>query len=585
MDFKYIVLLLVLFLAKESFGQIPPPDFLCVENDTLKWTPATVTCGAFESYTVYASQNEDGPYVVLAEVTDPTQALFFHDDANSANIQWYYYIESHHDCLGQTPVPSDTLDNRDPDFPLMDAVTVSGTDVIIYWTPSEAPETAGYVIFRKRDNGAFEPVDTVYGAATSIYVDVTGDPAAQSEDYTIIAFDECWNTSIFNSATQATIFMEYAVDPCDQSARLDWNPYKNWAEGVAAQEVWLSIDGGSQLLLDTISGQDTTYLYPGLDDGREYCFTIRAARGGGTLFFSESNTVCFQADIIQPSRELYLQNVTFDTDDNLKLTWCWEPDAELDAYAILSSEDNFDYFRNVILSPEYPLGETAEEILENHEADESKLFFQVETIDLCDTSFFSNYFSTIYLEGEARSDGRNVLSWTAFDARYGDLRNYEIHRVSDLPIDTKIGDADEGTTNFSDAIDVTNPQDGTVCYFVTAQAFMEFPNGKKTYITTRSNTVCIEQFALVQLPNAFAPLGENKIFRPLVTFSDLIVEYELSVYNRWGRKLFTSNDPENGWDGRFNGELMDQGVYAFTLKMKQSNGHVVEKIGSVMLVK
>jgi gliding motility-associated-like protein len=84
-------------------------------------------------------------------------------------------------------------------------------------------------------------------------------------------------------------------------------------------------------------------------------------------------------------------------------------------------------------------------------------------------------------------------------------------------------------------------------------------------------------------PNAFTPNGDgiNDTWRPINNVVD-IERYELDVYDRWGRTVFTSTDPFEEWDGTFGGSLVPLGVYAYrsrmydaiTHKKHEANGHV-----------
>ncbi len=53
------------------------------------------------------------------------------------------------------------------------------------------------------------------------------------------------------------------------------------------------------------------------------------------------------------------------------------------------------------------------------------------------------------------------------------------------------------------------------------------------------------------LPNAFTPNGDgsNEFFKG-VGFVELISNFEMQIYNRWGEKIFETNDINEGWDGR-----------------------------------
>jgi len=66
-------------------------------------------------------------------------------------------------------------------------------------------------------------------------------------------------------------------------------------------------------------------------------------------------------------------------------------------------------------------------------------------------------------------------------------------------------------------------------------------------------------------PNVFSPNrdGINDCFRLLWDKDQVIVDYELSIYNRWGSPVFTTSDPLACWDGRFKQQLVDMGVYVW----------------------
>lgn len=78
---------------------------------------------------------------------------------------------------------------------------------------------------------------------------------------------------------------------------------------------------------------------------------------------------------------------------------------------------------------------------------------------------------------------------------------------------------------------------------------------------TAYNELFIEPFT-VYAPNAFTPDGDefNNTFTPIVYLD--VVEWKLEIYNRWGHKVFESNDVKYGWDGTgVNGKIVQAGSY------------------------
>ncbi|MBK7524242.1 MAG: gliding motility-associated C-terminal domain-containing protein [Saprospiraceae bacterium] len=86
------------------------------------------------------------------------------------------------------------------------------------------------------------------------------------------------------------------------------------------------------------------------------------------------------------------------------------------------------------------------------------------------------------------------------------------------------------------------------------------------------------------IPNAFSPNGDNN--NPvLYVRSNFIEELDFIIYNRWGQEVFKTNDPNKGWDGTFNGELLSPDAFAYFIKAKCINGTVYQKAGNVSLMR
>lgn len=66
----------------------------------------------------------------------------------------------------------------------------------------------------------------------------------------------------------------------------------------------------------------------------------------------------------------------------------------------------------------------------------------------------------------------------------------------------------------------------------------------------------------VFVPNSFSPNrdGINEFFIPIIKETS---DYTLRIFNRWGKKVFETNDPKVGWDGSFDGMIQPEGVYAW----------------------
>ncbi|HIF15513.1 MAG TPA: T9SS type B sorting domain-containing protein [Bacteroidetes bacterium] len=69
----------------------------------------------------------------------------------------------------------------------------------------------------------------------------------------------------------------------------------------------------------------------------------------------------------------------------------------------------------------------------------------------------------------------------------------------------------------------------------------------------------------------------NDIFKPL-GIPEGILEYEMSLWDRWGHMFFKTNDLEEGWDGTKEGILVKPGAYVYYIRIKDFMGldHVLK---------
>ncbi len=105
---------------------------------------------------------------------------------------------------------------------------------------------------------------------------------------------------------------------------------------------------------------------------------------------------------------------------------------------------------------------------------------------------------------------------------------------------------------------------------------------------TLTKIVDVSPVVTLHMPNAFTPNndGLNDDFRGTGFISGLR-EYTLSIWNRWGEKIFENNDPSQGWNGEYNnaGQQAMGGVYVYTVQYLGPRGNVFELKGNVTLIR
>ena len=59
----------------------------------------------------------------------------------------------------------------------------------------------------------------------------------------------------------------------------------------------------------------------------------------------------------------------------------------------------------------------------------------------------------------------------------------------------------------------------------------------------------------------------------------------MSVFDRWGEKVFETTDPNKGWDGTYNGKDLNPGVYTWVVSLNYSDKETLTKSGTITLVR
>jgi gliding motility-associated-like protein len=61
---------------------------------------------------------------------------------------------------------------------------------------------------------------------------------------------------------------------------------------------------------------------------------------------------------------------------------------------------------------------------------------------------------------------------------------------------------------------------------------------------------------------------------------------ELSIFNRWGQKVFYTNDKDESWNGYFNGKLQPSSVFDYHLNIECIGGqNSFFKKGNITLIR
>ena len=479
-------------------------------------------------------------------------------------------------------------DQQAPDPPIINLVTndTSNNQLFINWNSSVAQDVMAYIIF-KFSNGAWNPIDTIYGLQNTTYYD-TNSSSFQNDvvQYAIAAMDSCssgippqFNTSSAGLAHN-NILLSKSYDQCSGNVELSWNEYINWPLGVANYYIFMRNDSTNNWeLLD--STNSLNYSYTVQQGNRNYQFIIEA-KSDSLNIKSNSNVIDFYANQPPIPQLSYISEVDV-LGDTILVKYLGQNGIgiqELNIYR--SNNDGIDFtLIDQINNPTFPL--TYYDIFNN--SIEQSYVYQFSVIDSClNEVAYSNFGKSIYLTISSDEFLVNTLSWNRYLNWANGVLNYHIFYKDNLnPNFQLLASLDSLEFKYFHDFNnlVSSNFDGRICYQVIAE---EFQNSIASNGESRSNIFCIQNEPLVFVPNAISLSGTENYWKPVINMIDFS-EYSVSIFNRLGALIFNSDDINEAWYGTtLSNNFAPMGVYVYQIEFKNSEGKYFHKKGHITLI-
>jgi gliding motility-associated-like protein len=129
----------------------------------------------------------------------------------------------------------------------------------------------------------------------------------------------------------------------------------------------------------------------------------------------------------------------------------------------------------------------------------------------------------------------------------------------------------------SDTSTVTSPVysfSDTGNYVVTLIAWNNLPQCSDTISKAVYVKECPPDSFKMIAPNVFSPNGDgiNETWQPLIYQSGFeVTSFAIEIYDRWGLKVFESDNVKQGWDGRTtSGMAYKEGTYYYVVNCEAS---------------
>jgi gliding motility-associated-like protein len=199
--------------------------------------------------------------------------------------------------------------------------------------------------------------------------------------------------------------------------------------------------------------------------------------------------------------------------------------------------------------------------------------YRITAVDACgNQSLPSSPLKTILLRGETTNDESINLDWNTYRGWVN--KQYALLRSDDEGLPTNLAITND--SNFTD-------QNFFKEYAQMRVYYVEAISAKNDSLHSRSNVVTKYITPALWIPNSFSPNGDglNDEFR--ISCSG-IQQFHISIYDRWGEKIFESNSLQNPWNGTFKNEKPSEGAYIYKIEAQTTSNQWIYRKGSLMIL-
>lgn len=128
--------------------------------------------------------------------------------------------------------------------------------------------------------------------------------------------------------------------------------------------------------------------------------------------------------------------------------------------------------------------------------------------------------------------------------------------------------------------------DCSIVYDVPDQAtvYVVFATDANNCMNTDSVLVDINGYMDVFIPNIFSPNGDgyNDFLEVL---GPRLFNYKIEIFDRWGKRVFVSDEQKNYWDGTLNGSTLEPQTFVYMLSGETVLGERIVREGNVSIIK
>ena len=455
------------------------------------------------------------------------------------------------------------------------SIDTATNNTVIQWIESPSPDIIHYIVYRELDPDNYISLDTIPAPANS-FVYFNPGFSFGKQLYAVVAGNNAGIYSEIKPGIHGTIHTSLVYDSCNNNIRISWNKYIGWDNNVSGFRIYSSLNNEPFTLISGVSATDSIFNHSGINENYSYRYFVEAVKNDGLL---SSSNVALKYTFMPPPPESIIAEYASVPEMNLvELSFAVTNTSNVNNYALLRSGEISGGF--IVIDGINQTGSGNIILYDSIITSREKFYYKLVALNSCGNLMSeseSNLAVNILLVGSV-ADQNVDLSWNHYEDYSQGVSEYIIFTKTDGNNPQERVRVGGGTNQYSDNLNELRWQSysGDLSYRVMAVE-------NNTGITSLSNWFTVLEESELFIPNAFTPNndGLNDVFLPI--FSFIPQEFNLIIYDRHGIRIFSTKNPETGWDGTTGGRNASEGVYMYYVEYKSFNGKRRNQTGNVTL--
>jgi len=473
-----------------------------------------------------------------------------------------------------------------PDIPDMIRVTVDheSEGVLVEWEASVDPTVDLYQMY-SMDKGTGTPIFT-FSSETLSYLHTSAN--LENLAYTVTAIDTLDGSgtreSLLGDNEHRAVQLELEFEPCEPANNINWSAYVGWEGLTSGYKIYGAREGEELQELKFVHPNTHSYKHRGVEYGANYSYYIETIHTSGITSLSPIKDI--KTSFPEAPSVLRIDEVSVLDKANIQLRFTTDLESPVKNFSVNRRSNRDSPYTEIHTF----WNANQAEMIYTDEVPTSSYSYQyvvhsVYQPEGCTNAIIvseSNPGSSIFLQSSL--EARTVhLSWNPYETYTTGLSGYSIQRRNGSGEFIEVATCGPESTSWQEIIEslINGYQPGELQYRVIAQGNqVEGTDPGISY----SNVVNVAVETSMQVPNAFTPgKSSNYLFKPVIDFAP--EKYVMIVYDRGGRKLFESANPDEGWDGTYGGSgYAMEGVYVYFIQYTDYTGLTKILSGNVSVI-